>query len=188
MKFKCRLKGVEKIRCELKSGEEKDYNVTPEVYKFAESFQKGDFIACGEGNTTFKEGKIIKLVKYEPKQKSGNKSNYNSREPYKKNYSGGSNYKNKDTSIIRQVIFKAAVELVAVGNTEFGNNLVDVYKNMKHMFDEELMATGNMKFEGKPKVEKKEVTEPAPTPTESVEEEPIVDDEPEEAVEEEEYN
>lgn len=150
MKFVGKYKGKDVIKCVLKDGEEKDYKVSEAVGKYAsENFKKGDYIATGEGKTEFKDGVITKLVKFEIKPKS-NAQKPSSKPYFKSNYSD-----NKQTSIIRQVIFKVAAELTDDGSLE---TIKAKYLALKEIFEGELNG-GEMKV-----TEPKPATKHSPTP------------------------
>lgn len=150
MKYLGKVKDANKLMFECKGGVEKSFACSEAVIEYARSnLKKGDSIATGEGNTTFTNGVITRLVKYEPRQKSEsssgapNKSNYQKGNYQKKNYT---NYNNSDRqgSIIRQTIFKAAVDLVVASETTSCSvaSVVNFYEELKAAMFPELNCSG----------------------------------------------
>lgn len=197
MKFLFKVKDQNKLAFEVKNGETKAFECSDEVIAYAKAnLKKGDGIACGEGNTAFTKGVITKLVKWEPRKKqestsSGESSSdgYKKGGYQKKSYSGGGGYNdpNRQKSIIRQVIFKAAVDMLCAGVIK--GTIQEAYKNLKSIMSAELMCTGEVASVAATPVqapEKKSAALVEEEPEAEVAEE--VEEEPEDALEEEEYN
>lgn len=201
MKYLGKVKDANKLMFEVKGGEKKAFECSEEVIAYAKAnFKAGDGVACGEGKTTFTKGVITKLVKWEPRQKQSSGSDSPKGDYKKGGYNKGgyqkSNYNSKnDASIVRQVLLKAATEVVIAGkNIE---DVIKAYLRLREAIGEDVLAVVDKPV---PQTQVKsqntmEIGNPVPVTKATPAEESLESDEPEvedndpsEALEEEEYN